>query len=205
MKEPNLTQRIRDAVNSGMVKEQFKSKDFSFLSKSPGFIAKHSVGNGQYSEHFIRVERGLYKLKIEPFRKGDFIRIKDITKYHINRIQGSKVNIFTIREIKSSFIEIFECKQPIPMSDIEPIPINGKDDLNIYYDPIIAAATIGYNEPSPIFRTDYSYYHDAFKKYFYKGKNFQEIVKENGCKYVHEVQHYLDDEFHDKELKIDTY
>jgi len=63
MRQRNLVQQIRDAVYSGKVKEPFKSSAFHFLSSSPSFISKHAVGNGKYTEYFIRVDRGTYKLK----------------------------------------------------------------------------------------------------------------------------------------------
>ena len=63
MRQRNLVQKIRDAVKCGKIKEPFKSSDFSFLSKSPSFISKHAVDNGKYTEYFIRVAHGLYKLK----------------------------------------------------------------------------------------------------------------------------------------------
>jgi len=63
MRQRNLLQQIRDAVQTGRVKEPFKSYDFPFLIKSPSFISKHSVGNGKYTGYFIRVVRGTYKLK----------------------------------------------------------------------------------------------------------------------------------------------
>ena len=63
MRQNNLVQKIRDAIISGKVKEPFKSSDFHFLSSSPSFISKHAVGNGKYTEYFIRVSRGLYRLK----------------------------------------------------------------------------------------------------------------------------------------------
>ncbi len=62
MRERNLIGQIREAVRSGLVKEPFKSSDFPFLSKSPSFLSKHAVGNGRYTEYFVRVSRGLYKL-----------------------------------------------------------------------------------------------------------------------------------------------
>lgn len=63
MRQSNLVQQIRDAVRIGKVQEPFKSSDFPFLSRSPSFISKHAVGNGKYTEYFIRVGRGSYKLK----------------------------------------------------------------------------------------------------------------------------------------------
>jgi hypothetical protein len=63
MIQRNLIQQISDAVRSGKVKEPFKSPNFHFLSSSPSFISKHAVGNGKYTEFFIRVGLGIYKLK----------------------------------------------------------------------------------------------------------------------------------------------
>lgn len=63
MRQINLVNQIKDTVSKGNVKVPFKASDFSFLSKSPSFISKHAVGNGKYTEYFIRVARGLYKLK----------------------------------------------------------------------------------------------------------------------------------------------
>lgn len=63
MRQRNLVQQIRDAVHNGKVKEPFKSSGFPFLVKSQSFISKHAVGNGKHKEYFIRVGRGIYKLK----------------------------------------------------------------------------------------------------------------------------------------------
>lgn len=63
MRQHNLVKQIREVIQNGTVTEPFSSSDFSFLSKSPSFLCKHAVGNGKYTEYFIRVERGIYKLK----------------------------------------------------------------------------------------------------------------------------------------------
>jgi hypothetical protein len=63
MRQKNLFQQIINDVLSGKTKEPFRASDFSFLTKSPSFLAKHSLGNGKYSELFIRVSRGAYKIK----------------------------------------------------------------------------------------------------------------------------------------------
>ncbi len=63
MREKNLAERIREEVQSKRVTEPFKSSDFTFLEKSPSFISKHALGNGRYNEYFVRVARGIYKLK----------------------------------------------------------------------------------------------------------------------------------------------
>jgi len=139
---------------------------------------------------------------MEQFRKGDFIRLKDITKYHTNRFCGREINVFEILNIEDDSIELRGYKARIPVSEIEPILINGKDDLQIYYDPVICAPTISAGDPIPIHNTDYTYFYDHFKRCFYKDKNFQEYIKELGFQYVHEFQHFLIDKFQDNGLKI---
>ena len=59
----SLIQRIKDAVNSKYVLEPFRVNDFNFLKSSPSFLSKHAVGNGKYTEYFVRESRGLYRLK----------------------------------------------------------------------------------------------------------------------------------------------
>ena len=141
---------------------------------------------------------------MKNFRKGDFIRLKNLDRWQINRITGKEINVFEINNIESEYAEVKNCNEKIPISEIEPISINGRDDSKIYYDPIIAASTVFPGDPIPISRKDYSYYYDSFKRHFFQSKNFQELVKEQDLQYVHQVQHYLFDEFQDDGLKLDA-
>ena len=60
---------IVDAVDDGRLKEPFRSGDI--IEACPNldpltcgnFPSKHAEGNGQTSELFVRVSRGLYRLK----------------------------------------------------------------------------------------------------------------------------------------------
>ena len=141
---------------------------------------------------------------MEDFRIGDFIRFKNITTCQIDRVSGIKVNIFEIKNIESEYVELDKCKGEISISEIESIPINGIDDFNIYYYPILAASIVFSNDPKTIHEKDYSYYYDTFKKCSFQNKNFQEIIKEQDLQYVHQIQHFLLDKFRDKGLKIDA-
>lgn len=141
---------------------------------------------------------------MENFRIGDFIRLRNIAAYQIDRVYGSRTNIFEIINIVPGYVEVKNCKEKIPISEIESIPINGIDDFRIYYDPIIAASIIEYGEPIPIKRVDRSYYLEAFKKHVYKGKKFNDLVKEQNLEYVHDVQNFLRREFNKSELRIDA-
>lgn len=109
---------------------------------------------------------------MEDFRIGDFIRLKNLAKCQIDRLSSSEINIFEINNIEPEYVEINNTKAKIPISEIEPIPINGIADFRFYYNPIIAAFFIEDGEPIPIKQVDRSYYLEAFKKHTYKGKNF---------------------------------
>lgn len=141
---------------------------------------------------------------MEDFRIGDFIRLKDIERWQINRVSRKTVNIFEINNIENEYVGLKSCNEKIPISEIEPIPINGEDDYEIYYDPIIAASIIFPGDPVPIHSKDYSYYFNSFKKHSFQDKNFQELIKEQGIQYVHQVQHFLSDKFHDDGLRINA-
>ncbi len=63
MNKKKLVSKIRKTVQGGHVDELFKSSDFRFLLNYPNFIASHAVGNCYNPEYFIRISRGIYKLK----------------------------------------------------------------------------------------------------------------------------------------------
>jgi len=62
----NTTEAIRDAVQSGSLNAKFRGADINSvlgITWGGNFLAKHCVGNGYTTEHFVRVSRGLYRLK----------------------------------------------------------------------------------------------------------------------------------------------
>jgi hypothetical protein len=64
--EGNTIRRIRRAVSKGDLKEPFNAADVNSLlgiEWAGTFLPKHCVGNGYTTEHFVRVARGLYRLK----------------------------------------------------------------------------------------------------------------------------------------------
>jgi hypothetical protein len=63
VKKSRLLDTIKEAVHQGKIIEPFKSSDVPCLLKSPSFLSKHAQGNGKNNEYFVRVGRGLYKLK----------------------------------------------------------------------------------------------------------------------------------------------
>ena len=66
MVEGQTIQQIRAAVRSGKLVEPFKAADVNNLlgiDWAGTFLAKHCVENGYTTEHFVRVDRGPYRLK----------------------------------------------------------------------------------------------------------------------------------------------
>lgn len=66
MIEGQTIQRIRAGVRSGKLAEPFKPADVNRLLRidwAGTFLPKHCEGNGYTTEHFVRVRRGLYRLK----------------------------------------------------------------------------------------------------------------------------------------------
>ena len=65
----DLIRQIRRAVAEGRLKEPFRAADVRrarvrCAASTPGtFLSKHCVGNGRTTELFVRVGRGLYRLK----------------------------------------------------------------------------------------------------------------------------------------------
>ena len=68
MANKNLYQKIKNSIQLGYLSQQFSVKSVNsslnnLLLKSPSFLSKHCVGNpGEYSEMFVRVRKGVYKL-----------------------------------------------------------------------------------------------------------------------------------------------
>jgi hypothetical protein len=139
---------------------------------------------------------------MESFRIGDFVSLNNREKYQTDNSLSKNVNVFEITDIAPDFIKVKYSDSKIPFSEVKPIPINGKDDLKIYYDPIIAASIIGHNAPIPVHDKDYTYYYKSFEKHRLESKNYQELINDQGLEYVHEIQHFLLDKFNDKGLKI---
>lgn len=141
---------------------------------------------------------------MEPFEIGDFVRLKNLSNYSIERIFDSELNIFEIVTKDNEFVILASCKSRIPLNHIEPIPINSKDDRKIYYHPHTMAQYVSNSSnANPMITKDYTYYLDAFKNESIDNKTYYELIHENKLKYVHEVQHFLINELKLGELRID--
>jgi len=65
--ERDTMRRIREAVKNGTLESPFRASDVNRalnIDYAGVFLPKHRVGNpGGFTQHFIQIERGLYRLK----------------------------------------------------------------------------------------------------------------------------------------------
>lgn len=175
----------------------FTKKTISEVKESIGRLTQRKDLSSWYEK---------LKEKMDEFRVGDFVSLS-VTAF--NEVEKSLIysnNIFRIEAIDQStgmpFYQLDGVEKKFSPDEIEAIPIDAIHDRDIYFDPIIAASFVAPGQPIPVHRTDYSYYMEKFERCSYEGKTYSELVKEANCQFVHEVQHYLNEEFGSCELKI---
>jgi hypothetical protein len=148
------------------------------------------------------------KSEMEAFEVGDFVRILD-SKFGslVGKLHYSN-NIFEIEEITKDNENLLKYKlygidDYLSEDFIEAIPIDGVHDIDIYYVPIVAGSFNPSSKPQSSIRSYKTYYMDSFKNDKFHDKTLDELLKDANCRFVHEVQHYLDNKFKQKhELKI---
>ena len=153
----------------------------------------------------IESKYGNMKEKMEPFEKGDFVKFIDsaYTSY-TDKVYYSD-NVFRIIEInENSTLKLVDIEVPVPINDVEAIPVDGVHDRNLYYDPIIMASVVAYDQPVPAHHSNAGeYYMDGLERTTFEGKTLRDIVVEKDCQFVHEVQHCLREEVNTDDLKLD--
>ncbi len=135
------------------------------------------------------VDYAKQKSELSKITKADIVNLKyqegDFVIY-MNKVQEI-LGISKDGEIKLSGAE-----EMVNINEITPVRINGVQDANIYYDPIIAAFTVAPNEAIPIVTVNEQYYLESFKNdIFEDGVNLYDKVSERHFAYVHELQHWL--------------
>lgn len=130
---------------------------------------------------------------MEDFRIGDIVRIRGNKLHSELRPIDYRPLIFEITDIDVERVKLDRHSDFIPISDIEGVPVNGVDDADIYYDPVIMASTLNYNGPTPVHRTDYTYFMEAFERCSFEGTSFKDLLAPYEFKTVHEIQHFLYD------------
>lgn len=123
---------------------------------------------------------------MEQFSEGDFIRIKDIQKYSESLVNDESI-IYQISAIKNGLVKVTGCNQMIPIYDLDPVPLSSKPEDIIYcINNIPMGSLINPCGDKPRIGSDQiSYYkHDVIQQY----------INDNGFRYIHELQHFLEEQ-----------
>lgn len=161
---------------------------------------KRLVAIGEIDEEYLNI-----KDRIDPFENGDLVKLTDAAFEKVKSQLIYSNNVFKILELSADgSVKLSDFSHPVSISDIEAIKINGIQDRDIYYDPIVAAPTVAYDAPAPVMRNHRGeYYMDGLANTTYDNMTFKQLVLESDCRYVHEVQHYLRKHFNSDDLKVD--
>lgn len=102
-------------------------------------------------------------------------------------------NLFFIEAInhEEGTVKLRGVEQTLLVSTILPVKIDGIEDRDIFYDPIIAAPTVLPGQEIPVFKRNTSeYYLDGLKNSFNDyGVSYYCQISTFGLKYVHQIQH----------------
>ncbi len=139
----------------------------------------------------------------EGFKIGDIVKLKHPSEYkRSSDFYGYGINLYKIREIKGDVVRLLNVNKDVPLSELEPVAVDGIEDRWIYFDPMIAASIVFPGDEVPSYHTDYSYYMDAFEHCSDGKKSYKAIVEKEHLMYVHEIQHYLRKHHQSDDLKI---
>lgn len=155
------------------------------------------VSNGVLKDNYLNLADA-----IPPFEIGDFVRIKNVKLKDRVMARYTNTYVYKILSMEQDKLELDDIDGDVVLEDVEAIPLDGVHDADIYYDPIVAASIIGPGQAPPIRRTDYTYFMQKFEDCTYDGKSFADYIREKNLHFVHEVQHWLREEFHSDDLKI---
>ncbi len=144
------------------------------------------------------------KDKMVPFVVSDFVQLSWKEFVSLNTEGSIKTNLFTISRIYANKqYELTGWNKLFSIQDLRPVFIDNEVSQNIYYDPVVAAPTIVWRESIPPHKTNYDYFMKHFENCFdHEEVSFKERVEQKGFLYVHEVQHWLREEFGSDDLKM---
>ena len=165
--------------------------------------AKESVARLS-SKNLIEGKYSSMKDRMEPFEKGDYVKIIDSSYEDYTKSVFYSDNVFKIvKVLDDGSLKLADIEVEVPRNNIEAIPIDGIHDRNLYYDPIIAASYVAPGQPVPVHHSQRGvYYMDGLENTRFENKTLRQLVKERNCQFVHEVQHCLRDEINNDDLKL---
>lgn len=130
-----------------------------------------------------------------PFQPNDIVKLSKIKFERLSKELFFPQNLFIIKEVNKNEVGIAlkNVNHFFSFEDILPVKIDGKEDRDIYYDPIVAASIVTEGEETPVVQRDSSeYYMVSLKKsYDENHESYYDKIYNKGIKYVHEIQHVI--------------
>lgn len=102
------------------------------------------------------------------FQSNDIVRLSKKKFEILSKELFFPQNLFVVKEINivEDSILLNNINQKLSYEDIRPVRIDGEEDRDIYYEPIVAANLINAGEAIPVAHRDtYEYYMDALKNH----------------------------------------
>lgn len=136
------------------------------------------------------------------YKLNDIVRLtNDAYSIYAKQVIWNE-NAFYILSFNNESVTLSDIKGNIPLSAIEPIPIDSVSDTCIYYDPALAADIDPNIMPTPTHNKDLSYYIDGFDRMHIGNTTLKALFLKKGFQYVHQVQHWLREDHDCDGLKI---
>lgn len=139
-------------------------------------------------------------MKENNFKPNDLVRIKEHDYNHYAKDVIWNENVFRIIFINDTTVKLSDIDSEVPSDIIEPIPIDGKADACIYYVPAFMAGM-----GDTIFKhkdTGTSYFVNGFEAVHLEGHTLKDEFLARKLRFVHEVQHWLQETGSRDELRV---
>lgn len=129
------------------------------------------------------------------FRKGDIVKLSNECLEMISRKRIFSQNLFRIMEVDglSAKVSSGDIDVQFHVKDILPVKIDGVEDRDIYYDPVVTASVVGISQEMPVFKRDRGeYYLNALKRSFNdEHVSYYDIIRSKNLSFVHEIQQQI--------------
>lgn len=129
------------------------------------------------------------------YKKNDIVRLDNRYFEEICAKLLYKENLFYIEEKSENgkFLNLRDVECQVPSSKVFPVRIDGVEDRNVFYNPMIAASIVPDGKELPSYNVDEDeYYIEHLKKCSDSdGRRYYDILQDKQLSYVHEIQHEL--------------
>ena len=127
------------------------------------------------------------------YQKGDIVKLTEERFDIISKNLLFPQNLFYVEDVddENNRISLRNEEGAFTFEDILPVAVNGVDDRDIYYDPIVAASVVGIDGEIPAYHRDSNkYYMESLKtSYNTKGDSYYNLIQALHLNYIHEIQH----------------